>query len=94
MKPQHTPTPWEARESGRIVAPSKDGLTEQTIARVQGYASEVEADAAHIVKCVNMHDELVNVLQSAYDRIDGDSYGDSVMRRLIEKTLVKARGEL
>jgi hypothetical protein len=58
----HTPAPWEDKKDGRIVGPSKDGLTVQTIAKVQGYADEVKADAAHIVKCVNLHEELVNIL--------------------------------
>lgn len=35
------------------------------------YADEGEANAAHIVKCVNMHDELVAALENLADFCEG-----------------------
>lgn len=41
-------------------------------------ASLLKTDAAHIVKCVNAHDELVAALQQARERLryDGDLFID------------------
>lgn len=60
--PTHTPTPWTAKEDGRIVGPSQNDLTVQTIAKVQSYADEVKADAAFIVRAVNCHAELLDIV--------------------------------
>lgn len=61
---KHTPTPWELDDDGdgdyKII--SEEG---HLIAVETGYypiAPSIE-DAAHIVKCVNMHDELVEVIE-------------------------------
>lgn len=52
---KHTPTPWDTMGSLVIRV---EGPTSYMVAR----ASSSE-DAAHIVKCVNMHDELVEALK-------------------------------
>jgi hypothetical protein len=63
----HTPTPWEA-EDAVIFCPGK----RLTIAVMYGNEllkslnwKEQKANAAHIVKCVNLHDELVGALKMA-----------------------------
>lgn len=57
---KHTPTPWEV-----VVAPS--GTPDITDAKGQVVAAvfggKADSNAAHIVKCVNMHDELLERLR-------------------------------
>lgn len=57
QRQEHTPTPWYqgaiAGTEGTIFA-NGDGVIVEDVA---------EADAAHIVKCVNLHDELVKALE-------------------------------
>lgn len=65
MKTKHTPGPWEQVPNDKsIVAvniqPHPDGgYTWDTIVECS------EADAAHIVRCVNSHDELVVTAKNA-----------------------------
>lgn len=47
------------------------------------------SDAQHIVKCVNIHDELVEALQSAYDRSNDES--DYQYRQNLEKLINRAK---
>jgi hypothetical protein len=57
----HTPTPWSA--SGSIIRSEKGFGIADTDPMNNG-ASEVDiANAAHIVRCVNSHDELVDLLR-------------------------------
>lgn len=71
----HTPTPWKA-ERQRITAPempeqkygehnqySQPYLVCQTGLYVHANAETAEANAAHIVLCVNSHDRLVTICQ-------------------------------
>lgn len=64
-KAQHTPTPWELFPTDKleVVAPSGRGTDRIKVADCYHYNGE--ANAAHIVKCVNLHDELVSGLQLA-----------------------------
>jgi len=66
MKQEHTPTPWEVQDEIGIVDYENGGL----ISVVDNFkcgtsipGDEREANAAHIVKCVNAHDGLVEVLR-------------------------------
>lgn len=62
---KHTPTPWEVRMVTGFHT-SIYGEKNKWIlnAALQGMKrDESEANAAHIVKCVNMHDELVKALE-------------------------------
>jgi len=81
---KHTPTPWDTMGSLVIRV---EGPTSYMVAR----ASSSE-DADHIVKCVKMHDELVEVLSKFMDFKDSDYVPNNMFKRA-EKTLAKARGE-
>lgn len=89
---KHTPTPWpsETVEQIWLAGINKlfaDGML--GISVVNAIIDKVaNADAAHIVKCVNLHEELVEALKFMYDNYD--EY--IVMKRLaeIEETLKKA----
>lgn len=82
----HTPTPWGVMHDGpagdgmpwvafREAAP---GLTigsphnTELICRVSGYLQPVEANAAHIVRCVNNFDEAREWIRAALNMVDGD----------------------
>lgn len=62
MTKEHTPTPWYSIGND-IYHESEYGS--DPIASVCGECSFTQdhANAAHIVKCVNMHDELVEAIQ-------------------------------
>lgn len=71
-----TPTPWEVesdnhKEIGQVEL-GRFRLKSGKRPIIDGYILN-EEDAAHIVKCVNMHDELVRVIRGlldAYSRPD------------------------
>lgn len=88
---KHTPTPWDQLND---VFTIEDGYfsmiqtPDQCIANVFD-----EANAAHIVKCVNMHDELVEALEAAANS-SGFQYMFYETREKINAALAKARGEV
>ena len=87
MSKEHTPTPWDQLNG---VFTHDDGYFSmiQTPDKCIANVFE-ESDAAHIVKCVNMHDELVGALKSWVDAMDNDrSTSDSYLTAL--ETLKKA----
>lgn len=74
---KHTPTPWNVSqtgsyfteiraESGRRIAETwvQGQARSRDAAIKQAYTNE--ANAAHIVKCVNLHDELVEALKNLH----------------------------
>lgn len=102
---KHSPTPWKycpghtnestSKNAGAIE--SADGFYVAEIchdAIPDGQQDPAEANAAHIVKCVNLHDELVEALKSAIALCnkpehlqDDDWYSDLAV---CEATLTKA----
>lgn len=65
MSDKHTPTPWKhgTKRMDESVVITSGGLG-LTVAIVhQGAINNAQANASHIVKCVNMHDELVEAIQ-------------------------------
>jgi hypothetical protein len=76
---KHTATPWHvaAGSTGRHRSPtievhaSVDGLL-QSVATVTGISAG-HANAAHIVRCVNLHDELVEALALCFKYVNGGS---------------------
>ena len=83
----HTPTPWRvdtfggSRAGHRVVAPSIEigaGINRATAVAVMHLRADasnratVMADAAHIVKAVNAHDELVGALKLASDFLEAN----------------------
>lgn len=73
---KHTPTPWDQLNN---VFTMEDGYfsmiqtPDQCIANVFD-----EADAAHIVKCVNMHDELVDALDKILDNNNDENWHNAL----------------
>jgi len=61
MTKEHTPTPWKVYLYGGVQIGQED--TGEAVCSMWGDKQEGEANAAHIVKCVNMHDELVEALR-------------------------------
>lgn len=62
---KHTTTPWFYREKQGVIFNKIDGPLGGSIDGV-GVAFDVSpTDAAYILKCVNMHEELVEALKNA-----------------------------
>ena len=72
----HTPAPWTISDhSNTDIADAKGDPVGETFSRywdghTDHFDAERRANAAHIVRCVNAHDELVAALQAADDRLD------------------------
>lgn len=69
----HTPTPWNVDEYKSIVDSEGNTISANGFAMVMSYGEEqkkAQANAAHIVKCVNMHDELVKALKNAREELE------------------------
>lgn len=79
---KHTPTPWVADENA---INDNMGFEIALITSDMRTWEEDDANTAHIVKCVNLHDELVEALEIAetYHLIDKD-------RIIVEASLKKA----
>jgi len=65
---KHTPTPWTQDDTvitrnSRVIASVRDLCTDSQL-------PEDRANAAHIVRCVNAHDELVAALRNLVDETD------------------------
>lgn len=103
----HTPTPWVfkdlAKEYNDEGSPSYevcggDGKTTYLFDDTAYYPSAPSKDdAAHIVKCVNTHEELLGVLEEAREFVDSNSEpwyksGQELLSR-IDKTINEAKGE-
>lgn len=90
---KHTPTPWKIENwhgDTQIIGPEGSLICIDT---TYYPVAPSEEDMAHIVKCVNMHDELVEALKDIIDRSHNDPLGTSKvldMRKIAEKTLKKA----
>lgn len=65
----HTPTPWSIESNDLVTIYADDDCDLHPIASTAGNPTcrmldEQEANAAHIVRCVNAHDELVTALRN------------------------------
>jgi hypothetical protein len=58
-KLEHTPTPWALTESGT----NGKNVEQDKMAFFCDTTGKQKANAKHIVKCVNMHDGLLNSLE-------------------------------
>lgn len=70
MTQKHTPTPWKVYQFGGVQIGQED--TGEAICSMWGDKSEGDANAAHIVKCVNMHDGLVEALRRLKQECEAD----------------------
>lgn len=99
MKKEHTPTPLISGKSPFEVYNHDHGdavpfyVTRGQV--ILAYCYEYD-DAAHIVKCVNMHDELVEALKfllsSAHDNQTGIQEAEETLKKA--GAFAKARGEV
>ena len=95
MTTKHTPTPWEITNSGydgNLIYKIQIGTNSRTVAYAYSTdgrkQDEQVANAVHILKCVNLHDELVAGLMDAHPYI-----ADDKLRASIGNLITKARGE-
>lgn len=58
----------------------------------EGNVQSAKANAAHIVKCVNLHDDLVTALELALPHVSYGRAGESTMMA-VQAALHKARGD-
>lgn len=97
----HSKTPWEidwyicedddGKELWRV--PTKIGPIGVDHNHWAGNHISCEPEEAqHIVKCVNLHDEMVEALEQALGYfVEAGKYGDSYTAELIEKALKRAK---
>lgn len=93
-----TQTPWEYRN--RIIGVDAGGGDRLVIAKMSN-DSFADANAAHIVKCVNMHDEFLHSIRTAalylistgIDRKENEHEPEYQMLRDFKQLLAKAEAE-
>ena len=68
--PRHTKTPWTFEGMALIEQPTRKRLMVLSSSLGSEGIMEHEANAAHIVHCVNVHEELVHLLSDAFDKLD------------------------
>ena len=96
---KHTPTPWII-EHGHMqqhtdirywqITDGQDAICNNQFC----FARDSEANAAHIVKCVNMHDELVEALKLAHNGIVSYSRDDKEATVTMIREALKKAGAL
>lgn len=96
---KHTPGPWALDEYKSVVDEKGQTVLANGFSMVMSYGEDqkvAKANAAHIVKCVNMHDELVEALKLADGFLANKGYpaDDPLVRGAINSALAKARGEV
>lgn len=91
----HAPGVWELKDEWNIIAGKR------VVANCGGYSTskdqenvalENSANAAHIVKCVNMHDELLEIIEELVE-CSTEPY-DSDIQIQARKAIAKARGQV
>jgi hypothetical protein len=82
---KHTATPWKVE----VVGTSSDYSNPVDVCEIlsaDGYAQIAEnlrdANAAHIVRCVNAHDELVALLKQAHESLCGGIHHEGLPSRI------------
>lgn len=80
---KHTPTPWHMQKDSVHVYGKDGGMVANTITACSG--NNERENAAHIVKCVNMHDELVEALKQAYAVCKAHGYLDGGIEEALKK---------
>ena len=93
---KHTPGPWRIDNSNNYDIESYNEETGTTFGICQMYADEsMEANARHIVHCVNCHDELLEALQAVYSDIELQNVkgGSDELNFIVQQALAKAESE-
>jgi hypothetical protein len=84
----HTPTPWLV-ERRTIITDKSAAIAYASTSRAMEYA---EGNAAHIVRCVNAHDELVAALRAIAD--SWPAHGSMTVNAIADAMAEKARAAL
>ena len=90
MKTKHTPTPWERTPKGIAIYDDRGSIICRGFDEDIGYLPEAEANANHIVKCVNMHDAVLTLLHDALLELTGEDDEQSELVFRIKDVLEKA----
>jgi hypothetical protein len=102
LPPAHTTTPWKCEKyegddaddnCKYIVMECKQSAI---VAEIPVCCGWEEANAEHIVKCVNMHDELLELLTSITYLWNDDNFDRKVFSQIItdaDEAIAKAKGE-
>ena len=69
MSAQHTLTPWGTSKFGTIVSSLENGRLITVCSYRYGSEEESEANARHIVKCVNSHEALLKACTLALHKL-------------------------
>ena len=75
----HTPTPWRVAFDPTVIVGERQGY-ECELGGMYGDDAEASANAAHIVRCVNAHQALVDALK-LFVAMDKCNYELETMRR-------------
>lgn len=95
---KHTPTPWAVIVDGYVDDLDGIAIADCAICTNKRSYEEHKANAAHIVKCVNLHNELVEALERALSTVRThamQTYSKSSAKEAVqlEDLLRRARGE-
>jgi hypothetical protein len=103
MKTTHTPTPWTIKHYGFI---GLHGTEYSQVSRenekdcifiFKTNEPEGEANAAHIVKCVNLHEDLVFSLEYCYRKlnklVESGKISEPLLLDEVPELLKRAKGE-
>lgn len=85
----HTPTPWK---DPNVIDNEGFHAIVTTIGKIICTVFQKE-NAAHIIKCVNMHDELVEALQYALKQVEDCCPNLTNTPKVIRAVLAKAKGD-
>jgi hypothetical protein len=93
---KHTPTPWQQHDPeycpeeiwGNLEGPLEDGKIHGTHICTLEDNEQAEANARHIVRCVNSHDDLLEALELLVS-LDGEWSNDGYAKA--ESAIAKAK---
>jgi len=72
MKAEHTPTPWALQKNGpcfNLNSPDQVDHFAILVGMLHNNPGELQANAAHIARCVNAHDDLLAACKAAERRL-------------------------
>lgn len=93
---KHTPAPWKLGASKTTVVGGEGDYAIAACATQYPPDESPEANAAHIVRCVNSYKDLLYALENITDHYHSKDGDMKLMRHFIaeaDKAIAKARGE-
>lgn len=93
LKANHTPIPWRVGDAGHtIFGPKTDAPNPEIIAHM-GNRATFKTNAQHIVKCVNMHNDLIDVLERLTIYYADETKPEALFKLNCAKKLLKKNKE-